>query len=115
MFSLLREFEGSAYRIIQQVGQQFVAGSQEMYVVAVHQSGIDPTIAAAKATHDAVLIPDGSVAFAGKIHHGLLHLLCIAVANATLTSYTEPAVVIGDEEKADIRIDMAQFVHKGAV
>ena len=76
-------------------------------MVAVHQPGIHPSVAAAEASHDAELVPDGSATFASKLHHGLLHLLCVAIEGATLTARAQPAVVVRDEEEADIWIDFA--------
>ena len=32
-----------------------------------------------------------------------------------LTAYAKEAVVVGDEEEADLRVDLPQLVHEGAI
>ena len=84
-------------------------------MVAVHEVGVHPSVAAAEASHDAELVPDGSVAFACQLHHGLLHLLRVAVQYASLPAGPQPAVVVRDEEEADLGICLAYLVHEAAV
>ena len=84
-------------------------------MVAVHQVCVDPTAAASVASHDSELVPYGTVAFASQFHHGLFNLLSVTVIYPALASSSQPAVVVGNEEEADIRVDLAQLVHEDAV